>query len=118
MDIDFPLHFDRRGRTALAGMAEHVRDMVEQVLMTTPGERVNRPEFGSGLLDLPFEGNQQQLADAVRFAVSSALERWLGDVIEPRSVEARAYDSTLTIEVVYAIRATGETGRSEIQRAL
>ena len=49
MNIDFPLHFDDRRRTAATDLDEHVRDLIEQVLFTNPGERVNRPTFGSGL---------------------------------------------------------------------
>ena len=48
MNIDFPFHFDSRGRTALTDESDHIRDMIEQLIFTNPGERVNRPDFGSG----------------------------------------------------------------------
>ena len=51
MQIDFPYHFDGRDRTATVTEAEHVRDLIEQILFTSPGERVNRPEFGAGILE-------------------------------------------------------------------
>ena len=56
-DLDFPYHFDGRGRTATTGRDDHIRDLIEQVLFTAPGERVMRPDFGSGLLALVFEPN-------------------------------------------------------------
>ena len=56
-DVDYPFGFDATGRTRAASREDHVRDLVEQVLFTAPGERVNRPQFGSGLLGLVFEPN-------------------------------------------------------------
>ena len=82
MDIDFPFHFDGRGRTAEAATDEHVRDLIEQVLFTSPGERVNRPTFGSGLMQLVFAPNSDELATATQFLVQAALQQWLGDLIE------------------------------------
>jgi phage baseplate assembly protein W len=49
MNIDFPFHFDSRGRTATTDEADHIRDMIEELLFTSPREQVNRPDFGSGL---------------------------------------------------------------------
>ena len=57
MNIDFPFHFDARGRTATPPTTDHIRDMIEQLLFTAPGERVNRPDFGSGLLQMVFAPN-------------------------------------------------------------
>ena len=70
MNIDFPFHFDGRGRTAATGDDDHVRDMIEQLLFTSPGERVNRPDFGSGLLQLVFAPNSPELAAALQFTVA------------------------------------------------
>ena len=55
MEIAYPFHVDGRGRSAPADANEHIRQMIEQVLFTAPGERVNRPEFGTGLLQLEHE---------------------------------------------------------------
>ena len=107
-DIDFPLRFDFRGRTALTGYEDHVRDMVEQLLFTNPGERVNRPDFGSGLLQLVFEPASPELAEAVKFTVQAALERWLGDLIEVEGLEVTTHDASLRVELSYLLRATGE----------
>jgi phage baseplate assembly protein W len=84
--LDFPLHVDGRGRLALTSPDDHVRDMIQQVLFTSPGERVNRPDFGSGLLQLAFLPNSEPLAIATEFTVQAALQRWLGDVIKVEKV--------------------------------
>ncbi len=53
--LDFPYRISATGRSATTGDADHVRDLIEQVLFTAPGERVMRPDFGSGLLALVFD---------------------------------------------------------------
>jgi uncharacterized protein len=118
MDIDFPFHFDSRGRTAATDEADHIRDMIEQLIFTSPGERVNRPDFGSGLLQLVFAPNSPELAATVQFTVQAALQRWLGDVIELREIEARAVDSSLTLDLRYAIRRTNEEQTATFTRSV
>lgn len=118
LHIDFPLHFDGRGRTALTDEADHIRDMIEQLLFTNPGERVNRPDFGSGLLQLIFAPNSPELAATVQFTLQAAIQTWLGDVIELRDLTVAAVDSSLTIEARYAIRRTGEEQRATLSRAV
>lgn len=109
MNIDHPFHFDPAGRTATTGPADHIRDLIEQFLFTSPGERVNRPEFGSGLLALVFEPNSTELAATVELTVQSGLVQWLGDLIEVRAVDVTHEDTALAVEVRYAVLATGET---------
>jgi phage baseplate assembly protein W len=118
MDIDFPLHFGGRGRTVLADEAKHVRDMIEQLLFTSPGERVNRPDFGSGLLQLIFAPNSPELAATVQFTLQAAIQAWLGDVIELTNLTVAAVDSTLTIDVEYVIRRTNEEQAATFTRAV
>lgn len=108
MNIDFPFHFDSRGRTAGTGEADHIRDMIEQFLFTCAGERVNRPDFGSGLLARVFEPNSPELATALQFTIQAGLQRWLGDLIEVRQLEVASRDGTLGIDVVYVLRRGGE----------
>lgn len=99
--LDFPLHVDGRGRLAATSDHDHVRDMIHQVLFTSPGERVNRPDFGCGLLQLVFMPNSEPLAIATEFTVKSSLQRWLRDVIQTERVAVRADDTTLRVEVAY-----------------
>jgi len=117
MNIDFPFHFDPLGRTATAGYDDHIRDMIEQLLFTNSGERVNRPDFGSGLLQLVFAPNSPELAAALRFTVQAALQRWLGDVIDLQSLEVTSEDSTLRVVVQYVVRRTGAARTETFERS-
>ena len=108
MNIDYPFHFDSRGRTATTTATDHIRDMIEQLLFTNPGERVNQPDFGSGLLQLVFAPNSPELASALQFTMQAALQRFLGDVIDVRQLVVTPQDSTLTITLSYQIRDTAE----------
>jgi len=108
MNIDFPFHFDSRGRTAATDYDDHIRDMIEQFLFTNPGERVNRPDFGSGLLQLVFAPNSPELAATVQFTVQAGLQRWLSDLIAVQSVEVTAQESTLSVLVQYVVKSTGQ----------
>jgi uncharacterized protein len=117
MNIDFPFHIDNRGRAATTDDADHIRDMIELLLFTNPGERVNRPDFGSGLLQLVFAPNSSELAATLQFTMQAALQRWLGDVIDVRALQVANEDSTLQISIEYLIRRTGETRTEVIQRS-
>jgi uncharacterized protein len=108
MDVNFPFRFDGRGRTAEAGTDDHIRQMVEQVLFTAPGERVNRPTFGCGLAQLVFAPNSEELAAATQFLVQGALQQWLGDLIEVQEVEVESDAERLRVTVEYVVRRTGE----------
>jgi len=117
MNISFPFQFDSKGRTAIADEDKHIRDMIEQVLFTTPGERVNRPTFGSGLMQLVFEPNSNELATTVQFLVQGALQQWLGDLISVDSVDVQNPDSLLQVTVVYILRRTQEKKVAVFEKA-
>lgn len=116
MNIDYPFHFDSRGRTATTGDDDHVRDMIEQFLFTSPGERVNRPDFGSGLLQMVFAPNSPELASAVQFTIQSGLQQWLNDVVEVQALDVLADDSALRVHVQYVVRRTGDQRVEIIER--
>jgi len=118
MNIDFPFHFDSRGRTASTDDNDHIRDMIEQFLFTNPGERVNRPDFGAGLLQLVFAPNSPELATAVQFTIKAGLQRWLSDLIEVRTLKVSSEDAALHIEVSYLVRRTQQQQAAEFTRAL
>ena len=101
--LDFPYHVDATGRTAATGAADHVRDLIEQVLFTTPGERVMRPDFGAGLLALVFEPNSVTLAATTQFLVQSALQQHLSALIAVQAVGVEAIDSALQVTVQYVV---------------
>jgi len=100
MNVNFPYQFDGRGRT-LDPQQDYVRQLIEQVLFTSPGERVNMPDFGSGLLQLPFAPNSLEMAAATQFTVQAALQKWLASYIKVQSVVAAVQEATLTVTVTY-----------------
>ena len=108
MNIDFPWHFDDRGRTAATDDNDHIHDMIELLLFTAPGERVNRPDFGSGLLQMVFAPNSPELAAAVQLTLQAALNRWLADLVDVRTVEVSSEDATLSVHLSYVVKATGQ----------
>jgi phage baseplate assembly protein W len=116
MHVDYPFRFDGRGRTAEVDDDAHIRDMIEQVLFTAPGERVNRPTFGSGVLQLVFAPNGDALAAATRLSVEAALTEWLGDLIEIAEVGVTAEDAILRLDVRYVVRRTGEERLASLER--
>lgn len=118
MNIDFPFHFDGRGCTAETGEDDHIRDMIEQFIFTNPGERVNRPDFGSGLLQMVFAPNSPELASALQFTMQAGLNRWLSDLIEVHSLEVESHESELRVKLVYVVRKTNETRTTELVRRL
>jgi len=103
MQIDYPFHFDNRKRTAQTTEDDHIRDMIEEVLFTVPGERVNRPDFGCGLMQLIFAPGSDELAGATQFLVHGALQKWLGDRIRVESVVVESQEATLNITVQYVV---------------
>ena len=116
MQLDYPYHFDGRRRTADTTEDEHVRDLIEQVLFTAPGERVNRPTFGSGVLQLIFAPNGDALASATQLTVQGALQQWLGDVIQVEAVEIENEDSTLEVKIQYVVRRTQQRQVAQFTR--
>jgi uncharacterized protein len=116
MNVDFPYRIDARGRTAEAGHEEHVRDLIEQLLLTAPGERVNRPTFGSGLLDLVFEPNGEALAAATEQAVQGALQVYLRELIAVEGVDVAAREGELAVTVRYVLRRTQERRVTTVTR--
>jgi uncharacterized protein len=109
MNLNFPYQFDGRGRTGEAALQDYLNQLVEQVLFTSPGERVNLPDFGSGLLQLPFAPNSQELAAATQFAVQGALQKWLSGYVKVQSVTATAQEAVITVTVSYTPLTTDVT---------
>ncbi|MFJ1749609.1 GPW/gp25 family protein [Streptomyces sp. NPDC088116] len=112
-DIAFPFRSDRRGRTAHASYDDHVRDLIEQLLFTSPGERVMRPDFGCGLLDLVFTPNSPELASALELSVQASLQRWLGELIEVQALDVVSEENVVRVYLSYVVRSTA-TRRDEV----
>jgi phage baseplate assembly protein W len=105
--IRYPMGVDSAlGRIAVeTNYAEHVEQMILQVLLTNPGERPHRPDFGCGLRRMLFAPNDPTVATLTQVTVYQALTRWLGSVIEVGAVEVHAFESTLEVSVSYVLKA-------------
>jgi phage baseplate assembly protein W len=103
MNLKFSYQFDNEGLTASTDDNSHIRDLIEQVLFTSPGERVNRPDFGSGLMQLVFQPMSSELVVTTQYLVQSALNQWLGDLIEVNEVDVIREDSILQVTVAYTV---------------
>ncbi|WP_372015282.1 GPW/gp25 family protein [Pseudoxanthomonas sp. 10H] len=113
--LDFPYHFDGRGRTAGTGDAAHVRDLIEQVLLTAPGERVMRPDFGSGLLQLVFEPNSAPVAAATQMLVQASLQQHLAHLLAVRQVRVDNIDGTLLVGIDYQLLRDGSEQQATVR---
>ena len=118
MNLAYPYQLDYRGRTAEATDQQHVRDLIEQVLFTAPGERVMQPSFGSGVTQLVFAPNSPQLAGVTQMLMQAALQQWLADLIVVQTVQVAAEDATLNVTVQYALRGADQLQTQTFQRTL
>ncbi|MDH3657592.1 MAG: GPW/gp25 family protein [Nitrosopumilus sp.] len=104
MHYNFPFQIDKNGNTATVDNDIHIKQMIEQILFTSPGERVNRPDFGCGLNQLVFASNSDELVISTQFLVQGSLQKWLGDLITVESVMIKNDESKLVITVQYKIK--------------
>lgn len=116
--INYPFRISGRGRVATANQEDHVRQMIEQLIFTAPGERVNRPDFGTGVMQLVFAPNSPELAAATEFMIQSALQQYLGDLIQPEAVSVESDEARLTVTVQYILRRTQERRVAEFSQEL
>jgi len=107
MNLAFPYRLDETGRIAVSDDETHVRDMIEQVLFTASGERVNRPGFGTDMMRMIFAPNRLELAGTLQVSLQASLQQYLGDVIDVGAVEVAVEDATFQVSVRYVLRATG-----------
>jgi uncharacterized protein len=118
VNVDFPYHVDGRGRTADTGADDHLRDLIEQVLFTAPGERVMRPDFGSGLLALVFEPGGPELVAATQHLVQGALQQELGHLIAVESVDVSQDDGVFSVSVGYVALQTQTRTSASFSRSV
>jgi uncharacterized protein len=108
--VRYPFAIDgNAGRLAQEPVyAEHVEQMIKQVLLTAPGERINRPDFGCGLRRMVFAPNSDTTAQLIQVMVLQALEKWLEPVIGVDSVRVEAASEVLSVHIAYLLKARGE----------
>ena len=106
MNIKFPYQYDYRGKTATSNYEDHIREMIEQILFTSPGERPNRPSFGCGAKQLLFQPNSDEVATTTQFLIQGALQQWMSELIEVQEIQVENQDASLQITLKYRIRHT------------
>ena len=108
--IDYPFAIDSGlGQLAIeTDYAEHVEQLIKQVLFTNPGERINRPEFGCGIRRMVFAPNSQEAASLAQVTIYQALEKWLNTVVKVDEVEVTAQDEVLSIRIKYLLKVRRE----------
>jgi phage baseplate assembly protein W len=106
--LDHPFHTDGTGRSAVVGEDDHIRDMIEQILFTNPGERVMRPDFGCGVRQLVFMPASDALAASTQQLVQGSLMRWLEGIVSVERVTAEIGDGSIEVTVVWRKLDTGE----------
>lgn len=111
--MDFPIRFDSSGRVATTDADDHVRDMIYQLLFTSPGERVDLSDFGCGLLQMVFAPNSDALAAATQLLVQGSLQKWLGDVIQVEKLEVTNNNNQLVVSLTYTRRGTGQRQQTQ-----
>jgi uncharacterized protein len=118
LEFNYPFQIDKNGKTDVVSDEAHVEQMIEQVLFTTPGERVNRPTFGSGINQLVFAPLRDELLAATQVLVQGALQQWLGTLITINSVQVSSQDSTLQVLVQYVIKKTQQAQVAQFSRTV
>jgi phage baseplate assembly protein W len=107
------------GRLAVqTDYAEHVEQLIRQVLFTNPGERINRPDFGCGIRRMVFVPNSQGAASLAQVTIFQALEKSLGGLIKVDQVEVNAIEETLEITIGYLLRVRQERRYLNIEVSL
>lgn len=107
----FPIGVDAAGRGELVkerDYSRYVGQLIRQVLLTAPGERINRPAFGAGLRRAVFSPTDEATATLVQTTVFQNLERWLGNLITIDDVQVRFQESTLFVDITYTVRSRGD----------
>jgi len=116
MNIAYPLRVDQNGLFASVDDERHIEQLIEQVLFTAPGERVNMPDFGTGLSRFVFSTSSAEVISAVQLLVQGALQQWLGNIIQVQVVQITIEDAVLTILVSYIIKRTRQQVVSQFQQ--
>jgi phage baseplate assembly protein W len=86
----------------------HVEQLIVQLLMTNPGERINRPDFGCGVRRMVFAPNNPATASLAQVSIFEALTRWLSSVILVGDIQVEAVEETLNISIAYTLRVRQE----------
>ncbi len=109
--LRFPFRIGAKGAETSDRIA-HIREQIEQILFTTPGERVFRPEFGAGVQRLVFEPNDAGLATLLTRRLQGSLQPALQGEVNPKSLTVTVgadpdAQERLIVEITYSLAAIG-----------
>jgi uncharacterized protein len=118
-DYTFPFRIDgTSGQAAQVPYAKHVDQMIRQILLTTPGERADLPDFGCGIRQMLFAPNSDALQASARLFVLQSLNKWLGGQIQVQSVQvtngANDDAATMLIQIAYTLIETRSAQLTEV----
>ncbi len=116
MQISFPFKINAHGRCTEASEEEHIRDLIEQALFTSPGERVNRPEFGTGIMNFVFAPAGDEIMAAAKFMVQGALQQHLSDLVQVQDVLVESEDAVLKVTVQYIVLKNQKQATAQFTR--
>lgn len=116
MNIAYPLSVNDEGIIATAGYRQHIEQLIEQILFTMPGERVNLPDFGTGITQLIFNPGNTEMVAATQFLIQGALQQWLGNLIQVQAVQVVAEEAALNITIQYIIKQTRQQAVASFTR--
>lgn len=118
-DYAFPFRIDgASGQAAQTDYPSHVEQMIRQILLTSPGERIDLPEFGCGLRRLLFAPNSDAIAATTQILILQALGKWLADQIEVKQVQVNRPendDAQLLVRIEYVLRETQTSHSTEVR---
>jgi uncharacterized protein len=106
--MTFPFQASDRGVVATSPRGDAIRQQLEQLLMTIPGERVNRPDFGCGVQRLVFAGASPETAAGAEYVIATSIRRFLRDLVRLDAVRVTIDATTLYVDVLYTAVDTGE----------
>ena len=118
IQFSYPFRINGKGHTDTTNDQEHIHQLIEQLLFTSLGERVNRPTFGTGINQLVFAPNSAELATATKFLIQGSLQQWLGDLITVNSVDVQSDDSVLNVFINYILIKNQQPYVAEFKRSL
>ena len=112
--MKFPLEMGAAGAVTSA-RRQHIREQIEQVLFTNPGERWFRPEFGVGVRALVFEPNSSVLWEVTKKRLLASLSEALAGEVDPKTLEVtvEGENEKLIIVIAYMIATINHTERLE-----
>ena len=109
MFLNFPYNINSKGKSSTVNnINEYIKQLLEQLLFTNPGERVNRPSFGTGIRQLVFSPNSDEIVSITKALIQGNLQNWLSDYIIVEEVDTKSVESSLFVTIKYIVKSTSE----------